>query len=342
MGDSPTRNPDAAKAVFSDTVTPAIAAWPFSLAPGYVLGVAFSGGADSTALLQACADRWPGRVCALHVNHGLQAAAVDFEHHCMTFCTALGVPLRVARVRVDAHAGESPEEAARRARYAALADLCVSCGDAVITDVVLAQHADDQVETVILALSRGAGLAGLSGMPSSFERHGLQFHRPLLGVRGSDLRVWLRLKGLAWIEDPSNADVRYLRNRIRHHVLPALEQVFPHLRTTFSRSARHAAQAKTLLQEVALADLALTGIPPSIVTLQSLSRARQGNALRHWLGAIPGGQARPSTAQLEELLDQVAACTTRGHRLHIKVGAGFICRDGVALRWTGPAPVQAQ
>jgi tRNA(Ile)-lysidine synthase len=315
----------------TSTVTQAIAAWPFSLAPGQTLGVALSGGADSTALLLASARRWPGQVVALHVNHGLQAAAADFEAQCQNLCAQLNVPLRVAQVQAHAATGESPEDAARKARYAALAGLCVQSPG--VTDVTLAQHADDQIETLLLALSRGSGLAGLAGMPAGFERQGVRFHRPLLGVAGPDIRQWLREEGVSWVEDPSNADLRYTRNRIRRQLLPALFDAFPQSRDTFARSARHAAQAQELMSEWASLDLQTVGNPPRIQSLQTLSRARQTNVLRHWLAGTHGDSARASAAQLDELLSQIAACTTRGHRLHLKVGAGFVLREGAVLIW---------
>jgi len=301
--------------------------WPLT----FPLGVAYSGGADSTALLWTAARRWPGQVIALHVHHGLQAAADEFERHCQAACAGLDVPLHVVRVNARHARGESPEEAARIARYAALASMCAPLG---IGNVLLAQHADDQVETLLLALSRGAGVPGLAAMPARFERHGLRFHRPLLELSGMAIRRWLDGQGLAYIVDPSNANTALTRNKIRLTLLPALEAAFPQFRETFGRSARHAAQAQELLTELAIEDLTQVGDPPGIRHLQHLSRARQANVLRHWLKTAHG--AAPSAAQLDELLDQVAACTTRGHRIRIKVGRGFVERRGAALGWYNP------
>jgi tRNA(Ile)-lysidine synthase len=283
------------------------------------LAVAFSGGADSTALLYAAAKTWPGAVQAIHVHHGLQAAADHFAEHCRAVCTGLGVPFHEVRVDAANAPGESPEDAARKARYAALAG---SAAALELKSVLLAQHADDQVETMLLALSRGAGLPGLAAMAASFERHGMRFERPLLGIAGAALRSWLAQEGIAFIEDPTNADRAFTRNRIRLEVLPALEKAFPQLRETFARSARHAAQGQELLTALAAGDLAVTGIPPDIGELRKLSRARQANLLRHWLRAEH--QAGASAAQMEELLDQVAACATRGHDIRIKVASGRI------------------
>ncbi|CAN7392873.1 tRNA lysidine(34) synthetase TilS [Variovorax sp. LjRoot290] len=309
---------------------PALASWVAPLP----LGIAYSGGADSTALLHAAAQRWPGQIQALHVHHGLQQAADDFEDHCAATCSALGVPLHVGRVDARHAPGESPEDAARRARYATLAALAQAHG---LRHVALAQHADDQVETMLIALSRGAGLDGLAGMPRQIERHGVDFHRPLLDVHASALREWIAASGVAHIDDPSNADLRYTRNRIRLQVLPALAAALPQFHETFARSARNAAKASGLLTEVAAGDIAAAGSPPALAALRALPRERLANALRHWLKRDHG--AVPSEAQLEQLLDQIEACSTRGHRIRLKVADGYVLREGESLRWYNARPL---
>ena len=302
-------------------------------APALPLAVAYSGGADSSALLLACARRWPGQVSAVHVHHGLQEAADAFAAHCADTCARLGVPLRLARVDGRHRPGESPEDAARRARYAQIrAVVAEDSSPAAIKTIVLGQHADDQVETLLIALLRGAGLAGLAGMAARWEdANGLVWERPLLRVPGAAIRQWLRAQGETWVEDPSNADQRYTRNRLRALVLPALEAASPAFRHTVGRSARHAAEAMELLREVAEADFAAVGHPPVIKRLQALSPARQANVLRHWLRREHA--TTPSTAQLTQLQRQIAACTTRGHGLHLLVGAGEVRRDGERLVW---------
>jgi tRNA(Ile)-lysidine synthase len=307
--------------------------------PALPLGVALSGGADSTALLMACARKWPGQVVALHVNHGLQDAAAAFERHCEGVCAQLQVPLRVQRVDAKHDSGQSPEDAARIARYKAFDAMALAhYAGTAIKSIALAQHADDQVETLLLALSRGAGLAGLSAMPSDWMRAGLAFHRPLLGVSGSDIRVWLAERQASFVEDPTNTDEKFTRNRIRAKLLPALQAVFPHFRDTFARSAAHAAQAQDLLNALAQEDLksvcTFLDLRPQLKPLQSMGHARKANVLRYWLRT--SHQTVPSTAQLEELIDQVNACTTRGHRIHIKVGQGFVQRSGAVLDWYNP------
>ena len=295
------------------------------------MAVAYSAGADSTALLLAAHERWPGRVTAIHVHHGLQEAADGFERMARELCTRLGVPIAVSRVDASHAPGQSPEDAARRARYQALALASREQGAEV---VLLGQHADDQAETVLLALSRGAGLPGLAGMAERFERDAVVFGRPLLGLSSAVLRDWLLLQGQPFVDDPSNADPRYTRNRIRAVLTPAWRACFPGYREALARSARHAAQAQALLDELAMADLEQTGEPPAIAVLQTLSRARQANALRAWLKRCAGHA--PSEAQLDELLDQIDACRTRGHGLRMRVAAGLVVRDGERLRYERP------
>ena len=330
------------------------------LPPPYV--VAFSGGADSTALLQMALEAAPDKVSAVHVHHGLQAAADDFAAHCEAFCRERNVPLTVLKVNATAGAGQSPEDAARRARYTALAEHVLkqeeqiagiksaqSAIDLIVNQptALLAQHADDQVETLLLALSRGAGVDGLAGMAAQFERHGVQWARPFLMqehfMGSQQIRTWLAERGFSarqpgsgnlgqgWVEDPTNQSLHFTRNRIRAQLLPALAQVFPQYRDTFARTARNMAQAGELLAQSATDLEARVGLPPNIKALQPLPRAAQANYLRHWLKTQHSTMG--SEAQMNELIDQIAACTTRGHHIQIKLGAGFVQRDGDVLRF---------
>jgi tRNA(Ile)-lysidine synthase len=333
------RTPRLTRAESGASLTPPLAVGELPVAlsldhfqPSLPLVVALSGGADSMALLLACTQRWPGQVFAVHVNHGLQAAADDFAQHCQHWCDRWGVPLQIVRVDARAQDGQSPEEVARTARYQALAQT-VRQHWPQVQDVALAQHADDQVETLLLALSRGAGLPGLSAMPARMTRHGLTFHRPWLAVPGADLRQWLTTCQVSWVEDPTNQEVRYTRNRIRRDLMPMLGSCFPSFRQTFARSARHAAQAQALLDELAALDAQRCGLPPRVKDLQTLSADRLANLLRHWLNALRDPQARASTAQLDELVRQIQACTTRGHRIDLRVGSGFVRRSGEVLGW---------
>lgn len=340
MAASPTAKPTSANKLLPSSppvrarlqapVNPALAGIQFLFPANspLPLGVAYSGGADSTALLLAAAERWPGQVQAFHVHHGLQAAADNFVEVCQSVCQQAGLPLHVIPANARHALGVSPEDAARRARYCALATAALSQD---MHGVLLGQHADDQVETLLLALSRGAGLPGLSAMPARFERGGMVFYRPLLQIPSAALREWLVHQAIEFVDDPTNTDERYTRNRIRARLLPVLAQAFPQFRSTFARSARHAAQAQAVLVEVAMQDLAAAGDPPVITALQALSTARQANLLRHWLLLQ---QATPSAAQLDQLLHQVNACTTRGHRIHLKVATGHVTRQGGALHYT--------
>jgi len=165
-------------------------------------------------------------------------------------------------------------------------------------------------------------------MPERFVREGVTFHRPWLSVPGQHLRHTLSRLGQPWVEDPTNSDIRYTRNRIRAELMPALERAFPSFRQTFARSAEHAAQAQQLLDEIAQQDLQHVGDPPSITALQCLSEEHQTNVLRYWLRL----QHMPaSAAQMRALLAQIKACTTRGHHIDIKVGHGFVRREGSVL-----------
>jgi len=312
----------------SATPKPTLADFPSldALSGCMPLAVALSGGADSTALLIACALRWPAQVQAIHVHHGLQDAADQFALHCERLCAQWQVPLTTVRVDARHVRGESPEDAARRVRYRALAQSAQAQG---LAHIALAQHGDDQVETVLLALSRGAGLPGLAAMPVQMMRHGVTFHRPWLQASGTHLRETLRRLDVHWEDDPTNTDTRYTRNRIRAMFLPALSEAFPSYRQTFARSAAHAAQAQRVLDEVAGEDLVTVGDPPVIRRLQTLSEPRLANVLRHWLRL---NEQPANSAQLQALVLQIRACTTRGHGIDLKVGQGFVRRDGEVLR----------
>ncbi len=311
---------------------PALAAWCGRHLPDPArVAVAYSAGADSTALLLAAHERWTGKVSAVHVHHGLQAAADGFALTAREFCGRHRIDLLVLRAEAGHTAGQSPEDAARRARYRALTEAAKRIGAAA---VLLGQHADDQAETVLLALSRGAGLPGLAAMPERFERDGVVFGRPLLDLGAQALRSWLLNEGHPFVDDPTNSDPRFTRNRIRAVLTPAWETCFPGYRQALARSARHAAQAQALLEELAEDDLAATGEPTRIAALQGLGRARQANALRLWLRRAAG--CAPSEVQLEELLDQIADCRTRGHGLQLRVAAGAVVRDHDRLRYDPP------
>ncbi|MBV4460047.1 tRNA lysidine(34) synthetase TilS [Pseudomonas sp. COR58] len=252
--------------------------------------IAFSGGLDSTVLLHLLArlaktETLPP-LSALHVHHGLQAAADTWPEHCRTFCDALGLPLQVIRVQV--RPGASLEGAARDARYAAF-DAAIGRNEALLTG----QHRDDQAETLLFRLLRGAGVRGLSAMPAHRPLGRGSLVRPLLEVGRGELEAYARAHQLAWIEDPSNQDLQFSRNYLRHQVMPLLAARWPQATASLVRSAAHAREAQGLLDELAQLDLddARTpdafdwlGVPSlALAPLAGLSAARQRNALSHWL-----------------------------------------------------------
>ncbi|PLW82307.1 tRNA lysidine(34) synthetase TilS [Kineobactrum sediminis] len=270
--------------------------------------LAFSGGLDSTVLLHllnryclSCPQ--PPELVAVHVNHGLQAQAQAWELHCRQVCAGLEVPLVVRRVEV-ACAGKGVEAAARDARYHALAEL-LEPGDAVF----FAHHQDDQLETILLRLLRGAGLRGLQGMPSRRPFGSQVLHRPLLAFPRHALAEYARRHRLAWVEDPSNTDISHDRNFLRHEIVPLLEQRWPAVRETATRSARQLAASANVLQQLLPAPVAVTSIfgdpGMALPDLLDMPLDMRVLVLRDWLA----GQHLPMPAQapMLEFLRQLAA-----------------------------------
>ncbi|MCQ4233795.1 tRNA lysidine(34) synthetase TilS [Pseudomonas stutzeri] len=297
--------------------------------------VAFSGGLDSTVLLQLLADLARREALpplrAIHVHHGLQSAADAWPEHCRRVCTALGIPLEVVRVQVEA--GRSLEQAARQARYTAI-EMRLEEGEVLLT----AQHRDDQAETLLFRLLRGAGVRGLAAMPARRRLGRGWLMRPLLDVSRGELEAHARRLGLAWVEDPSNDSLDFSRNYLRHQVMPMLAQRWPQSATTLARTAAHMTEAQRLLDELAEMDLAMMAPPtayawlpvPSLMLgpMLSLSPARQRNALRHWLASFT---ALPDSEHWQgwESLCSAAVDATPVWRL----AAGELHRCGDRLWW---------
>ncbi len=341
--------------------------------------VAFSGGLDSTVLLHATAA-----VCrelgvplsAIHVHHGLQPAALAWPGHCREIAQGLGVPLTIVDLPPAQPAGQGLEAWARRERYAAIAAEARRVGAG---RVVVAHHADDQVETVLLRLARGAGLRGLAAMASERPLEGVRLLRPLLALPRSVLVDYARALDLSWVEDPGNADPAHARNRVRHEALPALVGTAPGAKAAIARAATLAADAQAVLDEVAGADLdaaraaarraraaapdgiaaLLGGVPEAWVLhrseLAALSAARQRLALRAWIEAA--GRPMPALAVIEEARRQLLAA--RAAQGRVALDAVALCRyrdwlwieplrpapelpaQGAVLRWSGQARLPA-
>lgn len=279
--------------------------------------VGLSGGMDSVVLLELLSRLSPklGIVpSAIHVHHGLSPNADKWAVFCEILCDARAIPLRIEKVYVDRSLPGGIEANARESRYAAFNGIDADY-------LALAQHADDQAETVLHQILRGTGLKGMAGMPETRRlREGLTLIRPLLGNSRAEIEAFAREGGLDWIEDESNADVALTRNFIRHALTPTLAERFPHYRESLARAGRHAAEADEMLSALAAIDLKWDGRNAHAETLDSLPLARQVNALYHWLqwqqNAGATHRATPSQAQLIEWAQQLfkPIPTDRAHR----------------------------
>lgn len=300
---------------------------------GAHLCVGLSGGVDSVVLLDlltvsASRHRW--KLSALHVNHQLNPHASEWVRFCRAFCRERNVPLRVVKVTV-AH-GDSIEAAAREARYAAYRAQAAD-------HVVLAQHQDDQAETVLLQLLRGTGVKGLAAMPvarADAARPGLRLLRPLLSVTRADIVDYAAARDLSWVEDDSNGDTYYLRNFLRQDILPRIETRVPEYRRTLVRAAGHMAEAAQLLDALALIDAhgSLQGGTLAVSALNNLPAARARNLLRFFLATR--GARMPDARRLNEALRQVL--TAQGDaQICVELGAQTLRRHAGVLHLVAPA-----
>lgn len=339
------------------------------------VAVAYSGGLDSAVLLALVVAYARSRsliVHAFHVHHGISVNADAWVAHCEQFCDQLGVPLQVRRVVLDSN-GRGIEEAARIARYAALGEMAaISKIDLLLS----AHHQDDQAETVLLQLLRGAGMPGLSGMPVLQVRPDLMgctipMARPLLGISRTELETLARKSGLKHVEDESNTELRYRRNALRHAVLPALGNQFPGWREAIGRTARHAQAAQSLLDDLARIDLQSCGTRsadpadkplglsretmPALALngLRQLSGERCSNLLRFWLASQ---QVRlPAALRMEQICRQMLDAAPDQHpffdlgvvtlrrisgRLVLLPRSGDVPIDRIDLRWQGEAVIE--
>lgn len=299
-----------------------------------------SGGLDSVVLLHVLKEIESSAGFALsciHVNHKISKNADNWADFCKNLCGIMAVPLEVVEVDISPHLAFGIEAAARTARYAAFEKLDAD-------HLVLAQHRDDQAETVLLQLFRGAGLDGVAAMGVSAPFGKKTLSRPLLSVSRKALEAYAAEKNLAWVTDESNSDLRYDRNFVRHELIPAIENRFPACGETISRSALNFAESAALLAELAEIDAsgAILDGCLAVSRLNQLSRARAKNLLRHYL--FLKGMKMPSSRRLEEMLKQMqspSACVEhegfeiRSYRGFVHVVKSLPVPDDFREAWHG-------
>lgn len=267
--------------------------------------VAYSGGHDSHVLLHALAalrDRLAVEIEAIHIDHGLQAESSRWAAHCQTVCAQLKVPFQLQTLNVCSHPGQSPEDAARTARYQAFADH-LAADECLLT----AHHQEDQAETLLLQLLRGSGPAGLAAMPVIKPFASGWLARPLLNFARSALHAYARQHELQWIEDPTNVQTHFDRNYLRQNVWPVIQHRWPAAAATISRSASLCAETAELVDAVAAHDMAtistehpdIIRIPP----LLGLDKAQQNNVLRYWVRSL--ALPLPHQVHIDEIRQQL-------------------------------------
>lgn len=294
-------------------------------------------------------------VHAFHVHHGLSSNADAWVQHCRIEADRFGIPLTVVNVQLSDAAQRGVEESARIARYNALGRLC---RDNEVSLLLTAHHQDDQAETVLLQLMRGAGLPGLSGMAAFQAHHDLlgpdvALGRPLLGVSRNELEQAAQALNLQHVSDESNTDLRFRRNALRQQISPIIEAHFPGFSGLVSRAAGHAQTAQLLLSDLAMIDHAACRADQDtdaldLTKMHGLSAERFDNLLRHWL--YKQGVQLPSTSRLNEIRGQMMAAASDKHpffdfgpvRLHrignclaLHPNFGSAPGDAIMLKWQG-------
>lgn len=271
------------------------------LAPSSRLCVAYSGGLDSSVLLHLLSRLQQQRptlaIRAIYIHHGLSPNALVWQQHCARQCAKLQLPFSSYQLQLPNDSDQSLEELAREARYQQLQQ-ALQQEECLLT----AHHADDQAETVLLQLLRGAGLPGLAAMPAARQLGEHRLLRPLLSYTREQLYAYAQQHDLEWIEDESNTNTQFDRNYLRQQVMPLLKARWPALASTLSRSAQHLAQAQQLLHLQAEQDCAPLIGSGGQLCLQGLLRlpfAHQQAAVRHWIARR--GLRLPSTQQLHQI-----------------------------------------
>ena len=272
------------------------------LPSGSFILIGLSGGVDSVVLLHLLyllAPRFSWQLSALHVHHGISPNADVWAEFCAGLCAQLNVPLHIEKVDIAPLRAHGIEAAARRLRHAAFSEQACDF-------VALAHHADDQVETLLLQLLRGAGVRGASAMPLLSGYTGThKVVRPLLHSTRQEILDYAAAHELQWIEDESNADDSYPRNFLRRQLLPLLGEKFPAYRNTLTRSTQHFAEAGELLDDLARLDAAqaMAGDTLAVASLQALSLPRAKNLLRFFLYQLSAPM--PQAVQLGAMLHQL-------------------------------------
>ncbi len=278
--------------------------------------IGFSGGLDSTALLCAAAHaQLPQTLLAVHVNHGLSPHADQWQAHCERLCQKLGVSLTCVRVQVEVQ-GQGLEQAARQARLRAL-EAQLLAGDLLLT----AHHQQDQAETLLLRLARGAGLEGLAAIRPLRRMGPATLGRPFLTLDKALLRQYLQAQQISWVEDESNAEQRFDRNYLRHSVLPGLLSRWPGFIKSSARCAELLAESGDLLLRYAQADLASLERRPERLgesvlwrPLLAFDAPRRHHVLRCWLQSL--GYRAPPRRRLQEAEALLRSAADREPQLH--------------------------
>ncbi len=308
--------------------------------PGARLALALSGGLDSTVLLHvllALRDTHPFALQAVHVHHGLSPHADDWVDFCARRCALHGITLAVHRVTVARDDTAGFEAAARRLRHGIFAKV-----DAGF--LLTAHQEDDQAETLLLQLLRGAGPKGLAAMPELQRRPGWRAVqlRPLLSISRTQLREYAAAHDLEWVEDDSNVDVRYRRNALRREIMPLLAAHFPGSPATLARAAGLQAEASALLDELASIDAAaaVAGARLDCAALAGLTPARARNLLRHFIAGH--GLPMPQARVLDEAMRQLLAARHDARvQVNLRPWSLWRFRGGAYLVPPLPAPALA-
>lgn len=314
--------------------------------------VAYSGGLDSSVLLHVMAElrvQLSVDVKALHINHGLSENANVWQQHCEQTCANLNIPFQTFQVNAHPKIGESPEAAAREARYQVF-EMLLQTNELLLT----AHHQDDQAETLLLQLLRGAGVKGLAAMPVYTRFSKGHLLRPLLASTRKELAIYAQQHHLQWLDDESNADARFNRNYLRHRLLPIIQERWPMASKVIARTAQHCAEAAELMTELAATDRGwIKGSSPNVLLiskLHSLSPARQRNVIRYWLASLH--LSTPNAKHIEQVLRTVLNCTKdavpkvtwagaeiRRYRDNLYALSTVTVNTMIEISWTGCQPL---